>query len=469
MIEIPPWYMCSKNEAFDRCAIKELSSFESTQETYILPPMERKPDPSLCVKKYRRSAAGGGAKIYDDDIIRSLEQLEMTVDFLIHVWMHQKSRIEMQKALFLQTVNFVDDRLRAVQVDLTILLGNKDNRDDFSRVRRLQAKIIRYNILSQYLLSNSNKYEWKFAQTALTTAISSYFATLDHVKDHNDYHEIDEIMSYSSLLHLSTVIRGQESALPITSSMDKKCGLTLSDGEGISAILSLHKKFSIKFNSHELNMRKKYMWALNLVSEYENGNYLSFLRMLSDEHMNVADFKWGTLIRCCIAQVLPIVRIGLMRQYNKSFGNEEKVSGKDLKKLLHFPSEDVAITFCEDIGLPTTASMNDGKHDCVIMKVAPISIHADVISKMINPGRSEDEFVFGRISWFQTWKSLPDSAWDTETDREKKEVESKMSSLQNALAKMVLKQDPESTKPDIRVDGDGVLIPPPTVIQQLVY
>jgi hypothetical protein len=463
---VAPWSMCSENEALDRSSHKELSSFESTVDTYKLLPTKRIPDPSLCVKKYRRSAAGGGAQMYQDEKIRSMEQLELTVDFLMCVWSQQKSRMEMQKALFLQTVNFVDDRIRAVQVDLTKLLGGlKVNHSNiiWARVRELQATLIRYNIFTHYLLSNLNasKYEWKFAHTALTTTVSSYFSTFHHQDEHIDLKEMDEIMSYASLLHLATVIRGQESAVPSASSTGQQCGLALSDGSGISSLLSLYQKF---LGDHTFSKLKKYRWVLDLASEYENGNYLVILRMLHDDDGS----KWRILSRCCIAQVLPIIRIGLMRQYNKSFAKEEKVTGKDLQHLLHLPSEDIAITFCEDIGLSTTASIEGGIRDCVIMKVSPISIAEDSISKVTNPGRSEDSFVFGTMEWYKEWKELPKSAWDTESDREKKESIGTMTSLQMTLLKMDISVKTEKSNPDIRVDGDGILIPPASILKDII-
>lgn len=469
--EVSPWSMCSENEALDRSSHKELSSFESTLDTYKLLPTKRVPDPSLCVKKYRRSAAGGGAKVFQDEKVRSMEQLDLTVDFLMSVWSQQKSRVEMQKALFLQTVNFVDDRIRAVQVDLTKLIGslNVDQTSKiWDRVRKLQATLIRYNIVTHYLLSNlnSSKYEWKFAHTALTTTISSYFATLDHRDNYIDIKELDEMMSYASLLHLATVIRGKESAVPPASSTGQQCGLALSDGAGMSSLLGLYRKYLGENTFLNLKKLKKYRWALDLASEFENGNYLVMLRMLRGDD---DESKWRILSRCCIAQVLPIIRIGLMRQYNKTFGKEEKVPGSDLQHLLHLPSEDAAITFCENIGLSTIASIEGGTRDCVVMKIAPISVSEDSISKITNPGRSEDSFVFGRMEWYKEWKELPKSAWDTESDREEKESISSMSSLQKALAKMDISVKTEKSKPDIRVDGDGILIPPASILRGFIH
>jgi hypothetical protein len=103
------------------------------------------------------------------------------------------------------------------------------------------------------------------------------------------------------------------------------------------------------------------------------------------------------------------------------------------------------------------------------MKIAPISVAEDSISKITNPGRSEDSFVFGGMEWYKEWKELPKSAWDTESDREEKESINAMSSLQKALAKMDISVKTESPKPDIRVDGDGILIPPASILRGFIH
>mmetsp|Transcript_15370 Transcript_15370/g.23001 ORF Transcript_15370/g.23001 Transcript_15370/m.23001 type:complete len:267 (+) Transcript_15370:1-801(+) len=103
-----------------------------------------------------------------------------------------------------------------------------------------------------------------------------------------------------------------------------------------------------------------------------------------------------------MAQVVPLIRIGLMRLYNKGFMKQEKVKDTDLAKLLHFSSSKEAIIFCKNVGLPTLSSLptNMNIHDRVVMKATPISISGNAnISLMANPGRSMDEFVFGDRGW----------------------------------------------------------------------
>jgi hypothetical protein len=56
----PPATMCSASEIHYRTSTLEISSYESTIHTADLQPNKRIPDERICIKKYRRSAAGGG-------------------------------------------------------------------------------------------------------------------------------------------------------------------------------------------------------------------------------------------------------------------------------------------------------------------------------------------------------------------------------------------------------------------------
>jgi len=343
--------MCSPNEASDRKAFKELSQFECTSSSYNSHPRNRIPDPTKCVKKYRRSAAGGGVHIEEGEK-RSLGDLEVSVDYLLGViYAKQQSDGMEEQFSLVKTVNFVDDRLRAVQVDLTTSLGSMDEVHgyEWTIVRGIQVKLIRYNALTQYLLSNlgGGKYEWKFAHTALTTAISSYFESFNGNNGDTGYKgDLDEIMSYAALLHIATVVKMREMALPQTST-GQQCGLAADGGEGMSAILGLFRKYvkSTKGSKgdvpelvEENDMCRlqypKYQWALQVASAVETGSLVLVLRLLNPKvHGNGSidtEERWRIISRCCVAQVIPMLRIDLMRQYNKSFGKGEKVKDTDV-------------------------------------------------------------------------------------------------------------------------------------------
>lgn len=338
-----PWIMCSSYEASERITFKELSPFECTLCTYKKHPRDRVPDPMKCVKKYRRSAAGGGVqsqyKANGTEWKRSLEDLEISVDYLLTVFSNQQSEGMEEKASLIKTVNFVDDRLRAVQVDITTHLGSMSDIDDkiFDKVKGIQVKLVRYNILTQHLFSEmgADVYEWKFTNTALTTAISSFFSACQGQKVKGEECNLDEVMSYAALLHMAMVLKKKEAALPQTSSTGQRCGLASDGGDGMSVILNLYRKHVQKgSNAMKNGSLPRYHWALSIAGAIESDNLLSAMRLLapkpSEEEKIDDESRWKIIARCCIAQAIPLMRIGIMRRYNKSFGKQEKVRDDDV-------------------------------------------------------------------------------------------------------------------------------------------
>jgi hypothetical protein len=97
----------------------------------------------------------------------------------------------------------------------------------------------------------------------------------------------------------------------------------------------------------------KFWWALKLASSIEDGNFILALRMLTQDdeveddqepltsfynpgmeeaiHSNLRlplmpVLRWKIMARCCMAQVLQFLYLSSLRQYNKAFMKEEKVS-----------------------------------------------------------------------------------------------------------------------------------------------
>ena len=110
------------------------------------------------------------------------------------------------------------------------------------------------------------------------------------------------------------------------------------------------------------------------------------------------------------------------------------------------------------------SSTDGGIIDRIVMKAAPISIDADNIGPMTNPGRDMDEFVFGKQNWLLCDPPNP----------EKRDPFEGMSSLQRAMVKMKVQEDPDEI--DIEDDGleisrkdeCGVLILPPGILCNLI-
>ena len=443
----------------------ELSEFESTAETYALGPRHRVADARLCIKKYRRSAAGGGVSSASSAArggARSIDVLSTTIDHLLGTVLSMQRvhpRDIMEPRSLAATVSFVDDRIRAVQVDLTTsLLDSKRTDACWAKIRTLQAKLVRYGILVSYLLSDlpSTKYEAKFGRTALRTAIDSYFAAWEATfggnfsgtvyssgPSENDLAERDEMLSYEALMHVSEGLRKGEAALPTYASggAEGGCGAVLASYLGRGGTGSEPPALTNEELSGVTGMKNgmsKWSIALELAAAADQGNLIHIFRLLVDVSSSATSLheqRWKVLARCCAVPALNVIRIGLVRRYNKSFGKLEKIPGTDLARLLCLPSAELAVQFCSNIGLPT----EDGK---VIMKAAPISItDKGVIHRMTNPGRSEDEFVFGSQFldlWSGVKKSLPVSS-DIKTDAPSslasKTTRSKPSSLSAAATK----------------------------------
>ena len=408
----PPHTMCTSGEAQDRQLHMELSEFESTADTYALGPRHRVADPRLVVKKYRRSAAGGGVSSASSAArggARPIDVLMATVDHLLGTVLatqrvHPKNVMEPRSLA--ATVSFVDDRIRAVQVDLTTsLLDSKRTDKCWAKIRTLQAKLVRYGILVSYLLSDlpSTKYEAKFGRTALRTAIDSYFAAWNASfgsgssrgvyatkPTDKELAERDEMLSYEALMHVSEGLRKVETALPTYEAADGAeggCGAVLASYLGRGGTSAEVPALT------DDPVESKWTTALEVAAAADQGNLIHIFRLLVDTSHTVSaiyEHRWKVLARCCVVPAINVIRIGLVRRYNKSFGKLEKIPGEDLARLLCLPSAESAVRVCSDIGLPT----EDGK---VTMKAAPISItDKGAIKRMTNPGRAEDEFVFGR-------------------------------------------------------------------------
>ncbi|KAL7493132.1 hypothetical protein ACHAWT_002237 [Skeletonema menzelii] len=523
------------------------------------------------VKKYRRSAAGGGTlSEISEGCIRTLEQLNGTVDYLIgdlFVWQMPPPPSVADEATLsakcggeedpneisiwgddddddqlLQhtpfslsdTVSFIDDRLRAVQKDLVTLspghleLGSPTNSSITLKrlhrkqlqvrqtVRNMQAKMVRYNILTSYLLSDvpSSKYEVKFGARALRTSLTCYLnlsSTLDDEYDNDkqidsasghlpqytkECQTKDEIMAYVALLHSSAVLRSEEKALPPSSAGEITSSLMEDSGSGWGALLSTFCKHVVASGNVAVGGCKslvekhpRWKWALTLACLAQEGNFQGYLKLLQkgpstvlsssstalSKEEEVDNARFLLLARCCASHSLNLIRLGQLRRYNHSFGKGEKVAGKDLAQLLHFRDTDsgsgakLAIEFCRDSGLPIVEkTVEESVELYVAMKSAPISVSKDgPIKSMCNPGRMNDCFVFG--SCLEDTTSL------------------RVDSLANQLNECVIQQRVEDWEDNVkyddaegscssinlfkieaRVDEDGVAIPSSQIIRALV-
>ncbi|GAX27982.1 hypothetical protein FisN_32Lh001 [Fistulifera solaris] len=342
-----PYSMCRKEECDDRQSSGEVSIFErmsssigrssslqaalqnsqtkATKDRYAI-------DPCLAVSKYRRSAAG----VTDRYPPRTMEQLHGTVQYLQQLLIAAPSRSpDGVPVSYLSVVEFVQDRFRAVQVDLTRSQQTS---------KRIQLSMIRSQILIIYFMADVPEYSSKLGMDALKAALSNYWLnTKDSTEIQREWD--DEVLAYTLLLQVC-------------------CEEPLSFSE-------LYRKV-YRGKGELLN------WSLRLAGEWAQGNWFIVLKLLR-EGSNHATFS--ALVRCCVARQLSHLRWNALQMYNVTWGRAEAVPLEDVARLLM--RKDSA-TFCQACGL----SLTDTK-DAILFEVSQLEQPAIVF-----PIR-DDDFVFG--------------------------------------------------------------------------
>jgi hypothetical protein len=259
-------------------------------------------------------------------------------------------------------VSFIDDRLRAVQKELVTLIGtdsssssNSSNsisgsssrkvhkeRQKMAKLRRavrhMQVKMIRYGIVSTYLLSevtattrtsseqkqqqqksqqnntsktsSSSSYEYTFSIRALRTALTTYMSLCTYI--HDDYssnssdddddinngvvyyqrelQECMEVTSYIALLHLSGVIYNTEILGSGVGAVSSKTTTTTTTTDVSSPLLSLMDDGGSGYNALLLQLQQQQQqqqqhhprlkWTLELACAAQEGNYQRYLYLL---------------------------------------------------------------------------------------------------------------------------------------------------------------------------------------------
>jgi SAC3/GANP family len=228
-----PYAMCSKQEFVERIKCNEISIFERNAN-------DGSPDPRKVITKYRRSAAGSRQRTP-----RSLRQLSLTVRYLVRLLAQSyeengNCNHTTTTTTFLAAVQFFEDRIRAVQVDLTRssrpASGRNNNNhinninDDPELIAPLQVMIGRAQILILFLMSsireddepassqknrppkNNHHYERKFGVTALQTALSSYLTWIERVQNGQSNEWKDQMMAFSILSMVNEMLRSSSSS-----------------------------------------------------------------------------------------------------------------------------------------------------------------------------------------------------------------------------------------------------------------
>jgi hypothetical protein len=250
--------MCCREECEDRQRSGEVSIFEATANTVDLPIKQRRIDPVLAVSKYRRSAAGHTVH-YDP---RSFPQIEATLNHMIELLVTQKAPSGRVPAVsFMNTVQFFDDRIRALQVDLV--------KTQFAS-KQLQSRLARCHILILYSCDEPS-YNETFGQTALHTALSSYW---NHTGEESTD---DEILSYMAICQCSQYLQQEQKQAAVEESFT-------------SSILGLYRKY---LPPNSVKRMPLFQWTLQLTARISLGHWMVAIHMLHDKGDALPDyFHW---------------------------------------------------------------------------------------------------------------------------------------------------------------------------------
>lgn len=330
-----PYIMCSPQECDERVRTGEVSVLEltsSSAERY-----QPRLDPCKAVSKYRRSAAGSFTDTPRPPP-RSLTALRITVHYLIrNILMDRSQQLQSKGSFsFLQRVNFVEDRVRAVQVDLVRTEATS---------KELQCFLARSQILILYLLADCPTYERKFGATALQSALASYWHGTAASDDVELLETDGEILSLTVLVQLNYQLRSDFESGGTTSATSSNDSVPLL----WFALTELYRKFVRVAEPQHLNC-PLFQWTLHFVSECCLGHWQTALSMIlkqnstndttkNDNSPEKPDNKFQrflTLARCCLAPSVHYIRWKVLQAFNVSLLKNEAVSGSEMARILCF-------------------------------------------------------------------------------------------------------------------------------------
>jgi hypothetical protein len=255
-----------------------------------------------------------------------MEQLTVTVDYLLEVIAEQSPPPhERGRESMLATVSFVEDRLRAVQVDLVKLEHPPSS-------RALQARMTRCHILILYIMGDCQSYETKFGDTSLQMALSSYLASslLRDARTITD-DRTDEILSYAILYSLRQDLLGasyESGNLHIDSLLH-----TASCLAGSRRLIAAGFRLCSRPETLLSTFPSMYQWTMRLVSLVLLGYWHVALKHLAFTEAAQADrrapctpVQFLTLARCLLSPCLQHMRFEALKAYNASLGRGEAVS-----------------------------------------------------------------------------------------------------------------------------------------------
>ena len=374
-MKIEPYTMCSRKEVNFRQRSNEISVFEATIETADRPPSDRQLDPTRAVKKYRRSAAGGIGKDQQYPP-RNLDELYRTVEYLIDMLIHWQTslRLTAPATSFLELVHFVEDRIRAIQVDLvTSQYASKE----------IQYKIVKIHVMTMYLLSDTTKYEHRHGRQALQTALSSYWN-----QDACPAHGVDD-----EILALTATMQLNEDLPRLDTHVDR----TITHRTHGAGFLAVYRKHVHTGETHAFRRPfNRLQRILRVISCCNTGEWTTVLRLLhqhqecgqqgeeeEEEEEEEGQNIFGVMVACLLAPTLLRIRAKALQTYNVSFMKNERLSITEVARLLCISDPTMAVRLCERLHLPLVDD-----NDAVLFKSAPIHM------EWTKETKRDDDYVF---------------------------------------------------------------------------
>lgn len=335
MTNTQPYTMCSERECRERLETKEISLFEKTNNAM---------DPCKMVAKYRRSAAG-----MEHREPRTCEQLEGTVSYLRRLLMESCATPE--NLVMAEFVTFLEDRIRAVQVDYTMLCVQS---------KKVQFQILQLHILLLYLMSEkeSKMYERKFSIIALQTALSNYW--IDDTHDANSKTRNAEVLSFSILIRLNEyLVENQKELLESNGSLDSMFGSSI----WWHCMLLLREHYQHYQNCMVLQ------WTLSLLMHVANGRWqcaLTGLQQLPTSHR---------LTRCCVgAGMVSTLRLLVLQRWNRVVSKNQAIPLETISQSLVFSDTKQCRDFINLCGLPFSEDASS-----VIFKATELQLPGKIV------------------------------------------------------------------------------------------
>jgi len=448
--------MCTEAECHERQTSGEISLFEcqwpspsgsSNKDTMdgALPTSlprggkqsRRLVDRHYAMTKYRRSAAGSKAR----EPSRSIKQLHCCLDQLEYILAYQQKpstnddnnnnnkNNAFPKQSLTGTVGFVEDRIRAIQVDMIVSQQPS---------AAIQYRIVKCHILILYLLGSSATYESKFGQQALSAALTNYWEETSSNHSTQNQERDDNILCFMALHQLSQYYNSK-----------------MNSNESFSFILDYYRR-NVPIQRQHLIHFPKFQWALHLVHLSLMGRPQSILRQLAELDVVTKTGRRSTelavLFRCCMAPVIDELRFQALDQYNTIYMKGEKVHVQELARLLYFGSSQDAYDFCTQMAGLTKFETTDDvlEHNSkIVFKIGPV-----VRSDKLGVHRQQDAFVFGNL-YNDFWRSNVRSEHNKATAWDDMVPGKGLGDVDEGIT-------------GSRFDDEGVFVPPPALLHRVL-